>query len=193
MCRHCFRSTVFILRETVDGTTLLRQHNKNLTEITGVINSFISIEDFVNLKDLATAVPPEHVPTDISLIFQEGATCFSIGCNNAAGTMFRLCIDKISKSLLPEEITNGLNYRTRRDLGLRLPWLFDNGRLPENLRDLSMCVKEDGNDGAHAGSLSNKDAEDLLEFTIILLERIYTEPERIKIAQKRREKRRTEN
>ena len=104
--------------------------------------------------------------------------------------MFRLSLDITTRSLLPQEETEGLNAKTRRDLGLRLPWLFDNGRLPESLRDLSTCVKEDGNDGAHAGNLSEEDAEDLLDFSYALLERLYTEPARIRDATERRKVRR---
>ncbi|MBA3385446.1 MAG: DUF4145 domain-containing protein [Chthoniobacterales bacterium] len=78
----------------------------------------------------------------------------------------------------------------RRSLGLRLPWLFDHALLPGGLRDLSHCIKEDGNDGAHAGSLSREDAEDLLDFTRALLERLYTEPEKLRLAQERRAERR---
>jgi len=188
VCLHCYKSTVFKINDN-------QQYANNITQdqylkIPVAINEYIEINGYISLKDANKIKTPECVPNDISVIFQEGAACLSLNCNNAAGTMFRLCIDKVSKSLLPKEITQGLNHRTRRDLGLRLPWLFDNGKLPENLRELSMCVKEDGNDGAHAGSLSNEDAEDMLDFTIMLLERIYTEPERVRIAQERREKRR---
>jgi Domain of unknown function (DUF4145) len=63
--------------------------------------------------------------------------------------------------------------------------------LPPELRDLAACVREDGNDGAHQGTLTKADAEDLLDFTTELLERIYTEPRRLKIAQARRDARRT--
>ena len=104
--------------------------------------------------------------------------------------MFRLCVDLATKSMLPAEDAPGLNAKTRRDLGLRLPWLFESGRLPEALRYLSSCIKEDGNDGAHAGSLSEADAADLLDFSIALLERIYTEPERLRLAKERRDARR---
>ena len=147
----------------------------------------------IQVKDKATVEPPEFIPENIESIFREGATCLAVGCNNAAGTMFRLCIDLVTKSMLPEGEVEGLNYRTRRDLGLRLPWLFDNGHLPEALRELSSCVREDGNDGAHAGTLQKRDAEDLLDFSRILLERIYTEPERLRLAQERRQQRRDEN
>jgi len=70
------------------------------------------------------------------------------------------------------------------------PGLFDNDLLPNDLRELSSCVKEYGNDGAHVGDLTEKDAEDLLDFTIAILERIYTAPERLRIAKERRDKRR---
>jgi hypothetical protein len=91
--------------------------------------------------------------------------------------------------MLPKE-EPGLNSKTRRDLGLRLPWLFDNGILPADLRALSSCVREDGNDGAHAGTLKKEDAQDLLDFTTALLERIFTEPERLRLAEERRAQRR---
>jgi hypothetical protein len=106
--------------------------------------------------------------------------------------MFRLCLDLSTRALLPEANEAGLNNTIRRNLGHRLPWLFDNGRLPEALRDLSSCLKDDGNDGAHEGTLSEADAEDLSEFAFIMLERIYTEPKRIEIAKFRRQERRKE-
>lgn len=122
-------------------------------------------------------------------VFKEGSACMSIGCYNAAATMFRLCLDLATKSLMPEE-GEGLNNRIKRNLGLRLAWLFDNGILPEALRELSSCIKDDGNDGAHEGSLSKDDAADILDFTFILLERLFTEPKRLEIASQRRLERR---
>jgi len=72
-----------------------------------------------------------------------------------------------------------------------LPWLFDNSLLPEAVRQLSACIKDDGNDGAHAGTLTRAEAEDLLDFTRVLFERLYTEPMRLRLAQERRETRRS--
>jgi hypothetical protein len=92
--------------------------------------------------------------------------------------------------MLPNGEVDGLNAKTRRDLGLRLRWLFDNRHLPDGLRDLSTCIREDGNDGAHAGTLTKEDADDLLDFTTALLERIYTEPAKLKLADERRKARR---
>lgn len=192
VCRQCHRSTVFVLADSVDAD-YKGVHKKGLLNIESAVNRFVRIEGIITLKDRAEVKAPEHVPEAIENVFREGATCLKVACWNAAGTMFRLCIDLVTRGLLPEQQVEGLNQRTRRNLGLRLPWLFDNQLLPESLRELSTCVREDGNDGAHAGTLSKEDAEDLLDFTRILLERIYTEPERIRQAAERRTQRRDQN
>jgi len=192
VCRQCHSSTVFVLADSVDAD-YTSVHKTGLLNIESAINQFVRNEGIITLKDRAVVEAPEHVPGEIEAIFREGATCLKVGCWNAAGTMFRLCIDLVTKSMLPEQETEGLNQRTKRNLGLQLPWLFDNQLLPESLRELSTCVREDGNDGAHAGTLIKEDAEDLLDFTKILLERIYTEPERIREAATRRVQRRDQN
>ena len=192
ICRQCHRSTVFVLSDNVDAD-YRSVHKKGLISIEHAVNRYVRIEGIITLKDRAEVEAPPHVPDEIESVFREGATCLNVGCWNAAGTMFRLCIDLITKGLLPEQDEEGLNQRTRRNLGLRLPWLFDNQLLPESLRELSTCVREDGNDGAHAGTLTKEDTEDLLDFTRILLERIYTEPERIRLAAERRRQRRDQN
>lgn len=189
VCRHCGRTVIFVLSERVDGDYQY-VHKVGLLKVEGALNKYVTINDHISLKDGASVQPPEFLPKDIESVFSEGATCVAVGCYNAAGTMFRLCVDLTTKSMLPAEDVPGLNAKTRRDLGLRLPWLFESGRLPAALQDLSSCVKEDGNDGAHAGSLTEADAADLLDFSIALLERIYTEPERLRLAKERRDARR---
>ena len=192
ICRQCRRSTTYVLSESVDGD-YEHVHETGLVNIEGAVNRYVRIEGTITVKDSAAVAPPAYIPEQIDAVFREGATCLAVGCNNAAGTMFRLCIDLVTRTLLPEEETEGLNRGTRRNLGLRLPWLFDNRRLPETLRELSTCVREDGNDGAHAGTLTKEDAQDLLDFTAVLLERIYTEPEQLRLAQERRLQRRGRN
>lgn len=189
ICRHCQRATIFVLSENVNGNYKL-VHEKGLLGLIGAVNQYVNIEGFVSLKDTSATEPPEYLPENVEKIFREGAICLAVGCNNAAGTMFRLCIDIVTRGMLPDGEADGLNTRARRDLGLRLPWMFDHDLLPKSLRELSTCVREDGNDGAHAGTLQREDAEDLLDFTNVLLERIYTEPERLKVAKTRRDKRR---
>lgn len=190
VCRHCGRSTVFVLSDRDIGAA--RAINAaGITKLPGSINYLVETERYISVRDALSIQPPNHVPEIVCAVFTEGATCLSVGCFNAAAAMFRLCVDLASKEALPEKDENGLNQKIRRNLGLRLPWLFDRGILPGALRDLSHCIKEDGNDGAHEGTLTKEDAEDLLDFTTALLERLYTEPERLRLAKERRNARRT--
>ena len=165
-------------------------HKVGLLKVEGSLNNYVDVKGPISLKDTASVEPPEFLPKEVESVFREGATCLTVGCYNAAGTMFRLCVDLATRSMLPTEEAPGLNSKIRRDLGLRLPWLFENGRLSDSLKELSSCIKEDGNDGAHAGNLSEADAVDLLDFSAALLERIYTEPERLRLAKERRDARR---
>lgn len=185
VCRACSRTTVFVLAQhDIEAKEILRQ--KGLAKLDFAVNQIMQVEGHISLKDQASELPPEHLPANIEAAFREGAACLAIGCPNAAGTMFRLCVDLVTKPLLPEENTDGLNNAVRRNLGLRLPWLLDRGLLPDGLRDLSGCIKDDGNDGAHEGTLTEEDATDILDFTRVLLERLYTEPKRIEMAKERR-------
>ena len=189
ICRGCHRATIFVLsQKSYEHRSFMSE--EFLITSPDSINNYTDIESFICIKNMANAPSPEHLPDNIEEVFREGATCMSVGCWNAAGTMFRLCIDLATRPMLPKENTEGLNAKIRRDLGLRLPWLFNNNLLPEDLRDLSSCIKEDGNDGAHAGNLIKEDVEDLLDFTYEFLERIYTERERLRLAKERRDSRR---
>lgn len=188
VCRACFKPTIFLVSQKEYAYTDLI--DRGLPNIESAVNDLVDVERYIGIQDNNTELPPEYLPEDINNIFKEGAACMAIGCYNAAATMFRLCLDLATKSVLPEE-AEGLNGRVKRNLGLRLPWLFDNQILPESLRDLSSCIKDDGNDGAHEGILSKEDAADIMDFTFILLERLYTEPKRLEIAALRRAERRT--
>jgi hypothetical protein len=190
VCRNCSRSTTFVFAEKEpDVQKLCSRTQGGLLAMSDALNKYVEVKDYIGLKHFAAAAPPEHTPAPIAEIFREGATCLSVGCPNAAGTMFRLCVDLATAPLLPKEDVEGLSAKIRRELGLRLGWLFETRRLPESLRELSSCIKDDGNDAAHRGTLTKEDAEDLLDFTQILLERMFTEPKRVRLARERRDKR----
>ena len=194
VCRACARPTIFLI--------YLSEYNRKddfykpeaIVSYSGGLNAYFKVDRYISLRDLAVEKPPEYLPKEIEDSFNEGATCLSIGCYNAAATMFRLCIDLTTKPLLPDatDIPKPQpTSKSRRDLGLRLAWLFDNGLLPNNLRELARCVREDANDGAHVGNLRREDAEDLLDFTRALLERLMTEPKQLELAEARRVARRS--
>lgn len=188
ICRNCMKSTTFVLCQNTESDHDI-VHKNGLVGLKGSVNRYMNNQGFITLKDMATTQPPEYLPKNIDAAFREGAVCMSVKCFNGAGTMFRLCIDLATRAMLPQDDVEGLNQRIRRSLGLRLAWLFDHGILPEALRDLSQCIKDEGNDGAHEGTLTEKEADDLLDFTYEILERIYTDPERLRLAKERRETR----
>lgn len=196
VCRECRRATPFVLRlAKYDARNLFSPNSGTgpFHKFEGSLNTLFKVMGHVTLKDERRIDPPDHLPEDLERVFSEGAACLAIGAVNAAATMFRLCVDLATEPLLPkvvegEQVTP--ERRTRRDLGLRLPWLFDNGLLPKELSELASAIKEDGNDGAHRASLSEADAEDILDFTVALLERLITEPVRLAEATERRAKRR---
>jgi hypothetical protein len=195
VCRHCSLSTTFavVLEDIRERDAFSREGS--LVSYPDSLNHFFRIEGYINLADMASVQPPEQVPDEIAAAFKEAAVCLKVQCFNAAGAMFRLSVDLATRPLLPDTLDQTCcqpNARQRRDLGLRLAWLFENGRLPRELEGLARCIREDGNDGAHAGSLTKPDAEDLLDFTMALLERLYTEPRRLVLAEQRRAARRTE-
>ncbi|MFP1741811.1 DUF4145 domain-containing protein [Lonsdalea quercina] len=183
VCKECNLSTIFIAQQLLNRVDLNSiQWNDssqfNLSNLAVIIRT-------ITPADLKVSTPPKHLPQNIHNIYIEGAKCLSIGCYNAAATMFRLCLDYATKNLLPAE-GNDPNNKIRRSLGLRMDWLFDNELLPTSLRELAECVKNDGNDGAHEGILEKDEAIDLEEFSFMLLERIFTEKERLAIAKRRR-------
>lgn len=191
VCRRCGKSSTRHLIQRDHGDSDMLHKPLSLVMVNGSLESLVHVGRVLSLKDESATPPPDHLPPEIDAAFREGATCVAVGCFNASATMFRLCIDLATRSFLPDPAAaNSPNAKVRRDLGLRLPWLFDNGFIPEGLRELSTCVKEDGNDGAHAGTLTQADADDLLDFATALLERLFTEPARLRLAKERRDARR---
>lgn len=195
-CRQCFKSVIFQVShrdyEFAERTSKL----SDVMKIEAGINYVFRIDGYINLKDNNKACAPEHLPKNVKDAFDEAATCLAVGCYNASAAMFRLSIDAASKGLLPSESSTAFtgqmpNQRERTVLASRLEWLFKQGILSETLRNLAKCVRDDGNDGAHDGTLAKAEAEDLLDFSTELLERIFTEPERLRMTEERRIQRRS--
>ena len=188
-CRACEKTTIFVLCDRIgkDCTALYR---KGFMSYQSALNRYCDVDHFINYSDVYAVSAPDHLPENVKLAFEEAARTLAIGCWNAAGCMFRTSIDLATKDLLPEEEVDGLDRHTRRNLAPRLRWLFESGLLPVALRELSSCVKEDGDDAVHDATLEKDDAQDLLDFTVALLERIYTEPKKLEIALERRQQRR---
>src|SRR5665647_3368566 len=107
--------------------------------------------------------------------------------------MFRKVVDVVSKAKLPaDDGANGPSKQARRVLKARLDWLLANGLLPAGIAELADCIREDGNDAVHEHPIGKDEAGDLADFTVQLLEGVYTQPGRLKAASERRAQRRKE-
>ncbi|MBY0408188.1 MAG: DUF4145 domain-containing protein [Rickettsiales bacterium] len=188
ICRHCNTSSICILRQKTVQNGL--GDPNSIILLGGSLNSFFNSSGFVNLSHSTKYLPPEYLPEQIKSVFIEGTICLSVECWNAAGTMFRQCLDLATKPMLPQENINGLTNHQRRNLAPRLTWLFDNNKLSKDFENLATCIREDGNDGAHDGTLTKEDALDLFDFTFTLLERVFTESAKLNQAEGRRLERR---
>lgn len=192
VCRRCLWPTLFIAYGKEYNLRDYYGSWEKLSQWPGDITSIVEVTGFVSIKDNNLREKPEYLPDTVAEIFDEALACLSVECWNAACVMFRTALDVATRRFLPEGEGDGLNSRTRRDLGLRLPWLFNRGLLPRDLEELASCVREEGNDGAHRANLARDDAEDNYDFAFELLNRIYSEPERVKRAGERRQRRRAE-
>ncbi len=192
VCRDCHASTVHVvrLREIAGKTVVLKDA---FWSGDNHLNDLMEVRGFISLKDRVAFQPPEHIPDQIAAIYREGATCTSVECFNAAATMFRLCLDLATKPLLPDPADPAVPQPTkyqRWNLKPRIEWLLEQRLLPGELAEVLDNLREDGNDGAHAGTLGSEDAADVADFAYLLLERLYTDPQRLKLARERREQRR---
>lgn len=106
--------------------------------------------------------------------------------------MFRLCLDITTKELLDNWINNNQtadpqpNSAQKSKLFNRIEFLIEKNVIPPDLKDFAHHIRLDGNDAAHDGSTEKDEAEDLLDFSELFLERIYTNQKQLELAQARR-------
>jgi len=104
VCRHCHRSTVFVLAENgIDEAKAVQK--TGLAKFPGSVSDLVRVPSYISVKDAAGREAPEHLPEALKLAFDEGATCFAVGCFNAGASMFRLCSDLAPRALLPADET----------------------------------------------------------------------------------------
>jgi hypothetical protein len=177
-CRHCNKSSIWLVVGKPGNPPV-----PNLGQQNSVINDQLIVLGVVRPAG-SLVKAPDFTPPEIVRIFDEGAECLAIGCWNASGSMFRKIIDEISKARLPKEGEPDKN--TRWNLKPRLVWLFKNNLLPKEVEGLADCIRQDANDAVHNAPIGQGEATDLLDFTVELLERIYTMSGRLKAAEERR-------
>lgn len=61
VCRRCGRSTVFYMSQNGFGT----MEDLAVEDLKPSVNDYLDVEGFVNLADMSSVEPPEHLPEDI--------------------------------------------------------------------------------------------------------------------------------
>ena len=185
-CRACGKSAIWEVAQVPGNAEPVTLATSNES-----LNNAVRVVGLVRPRGTAIEAP-EHTPPDLKLIFDEGASCIAIGAWNASSAMFRKIVDQISKDKM-NAAPGGppADKRARFNLKPRLEWLFQNGLLPKEVEALADSIREDGNDGVHNAPLGEADALDVQDFTIELLEALYTLPGRLKEAEARRAARRS--
>lgn len=194
VCRKCRKAAVLRARSTESTSGVLAALATFVPHMAnGSLDDFVESLGPIGPADFVTAELPEHLSPAVHRAYAEAVTSKVAGCPNAAAAMFRLTMDLATKERLSAVPSTEAqpSSEVRGNLSKRLTWLFDNGHLPQQIKELAKVVRENANDGAHDGDLSMEDANDLHDFSEALLYEIYTVPGRISAINKRRASRRT--
>ncbi|WP_310620861.1 DUF4145 domain-containing protein [Flexibacterium corallicola] len=188
VCRNCGEVSLFRFgtrKPTLRSNSFAELHSK-------FSRYFNDIHEQIRPPAWGQVSCPEHLPNDLETIFTEAARCQAESCYNAAGAMCRLCLDVATKKILPNAPAGdgGPNQKARKNLADRINWLFEKGDLSKRLKRLADHIRFEGNDGVHDGTLGKSEVEDLMDFTVLVLKDLFTEPQRIALAEERREQRR---
>jgi|GEM_PF-1043217 len=125
----------------------------------------------------------DKVPAGISNDYIESAKCFNIAAYKASVVMARRAIQKMCLNLGADKT---------KKLYQQIEDLKNNGKLHSDLADIATEVRFLGNDGAHPeddglDEVSKEDAEEILGFTLELLDDLYVRPEKVREMRQRRE------
>jgi hypothetical protein len=105
-CRHSSRTTTFVIAQKhIEDDGYLRDHSPE--QFPSNINDHFEHLGHISLKDAGASSPPDHVPPDLAKVLEEATKCVAFECWNAAGAMFRLCVDMAKEPLVPEENVGG--------------------------------------------------------------------------------------
>ncbi|CAI3956558.1 unnamed protein product [Commensalibacter communis] len=173
ICKHCYEPTIFLIHDT--------PHTASLTPDQIIAHDHTSLEDFYTIEKIIRLPEnilyqcPEHVPDSIKAKFNEAAKCHAYDCFCASAAMLRLCLDTVTRDLLTEEADK------KKSLYNRINTLFNTRIFSERLHVFAEQIRLDGNTALHEGLINTNDLEDLFDFTIFLLEDLYTYRKRMNL------------
>ena len=115
--------------------------------------------------------PPIKISGSFEKSFTEGVKCLNVGAPFAAVTMFRKCLQIIVED---KGGTGDKLYKQIESLNI-------SGTLTSTLKSIPTIIREVGNDGAHPNEFepSLDDAKEIFDFLLLLIDYMYTLPERV--------------
>jgi len=177
-CHECSRTTVFVL-EAIKGAEhdlpkLQFETNENPTKL-----GYRERRAFPPSSGLPT---PSDTPEPAASFFGQGAIAMTHDLFDAAGAMFRKCLESVTRSeallgLIPEADRAAFQESW---LKARITKLKEIQAIPPALGDLVDVIKDEGDDAVHDNTLYDKDsAHALQQFTSVFLEQTFTIPAQI--------------
>lgn len=118
------------------------------------------------------ATEPEHISESVSRCYKQAIDNRNRANVDAAGVMFRKCLDLATKELDVE--------LAGKALAQRIDVLHREGKLTDALKDWAHSVRLDGNDAAHEpDELSKPELAQLAAFTEVFLQYAFTLPAQV--------------
>ena len=185
-CRHCRSVSAIFFRVIPLGLKKIRKNTCSyINNLEIKINYFEAEEYYVKEMLLIGQQPepskascPEHCPDNVKAAFLEAEKARIAGLFGAAASFYRKTIDRAVTPLV-EELDK---YNDRLMLGQKLELIKVNNLLPKIMTDWIKVVSLNGNFSLHDDDKDYTTADEILpsmEFTITLLEYLYTLPKKV--------------
>lgn len=178
-CRECNRTTVFLLQAQTSA-----KHELPKTRFDANENPLkFGYAEFRAFPTSVAGPTPAATPQPAANFYHQGITALGHGLNDAAGCMFRKCLEAATRS---DELTRMIPEGEREEYGrkwlkARLTKLKEIHAIPPALADLVDVIKDEGDAAVHENQLYDKaSAEALQGFTETFLEQMFTLPAQIK-------------
>lgn len=188
-CPHCqTRSVAFAIEYVrgwwyyLDGDEFEPVRREDTLAVCGFCNKTVLAEfgeegNFLRVHP-SPPEPPENLPETVGRYFEQGVD--SLFQNyDAAGAMFRTTLETALKIKFPK--TKAINLKDRINKAV------EQGNLTSDLAAWAHEIRLGGNDAVHEEPLSEEEAQDLCDFTELVLLYLFTLPEKLARARARRE------
>lgn len=184
-CPYCYtRSVAFTISTVVQSRQYPGVYDDNVA-VCGKCGRAV-VATFVNGRLFkitpAPPEPPKYLPDNVQNYFRQGVDNLS-GNYDAAGSMFRKALDIGLKERFPDN-----EKKTFTTLKARIKEAANSGDLTADLAAWANEIRVGGNEAVHDQEpFSKEDAQELHDFTELVLLYLFTLPGMLERAQERRE------